>query len=99
MWIFKAALEAAGKADRAAVAKALRKMDLTDGPARYFPGGRVKFDENGPARGREPADRAVAERHSDHGLSAEGCARRSDLAEAVTRNLLFNHVFNSGEMK
>jgi len=47
MWIFKAALEAAGKADRGAVAKALRKMDLTDGPARYFPGGRVKFDENG----------------------------------------------------
>jgi branched-chain amino acid transport system substrate-binding protein len=47
MWIFKAALEAAGKPDRAAVAKALRKMDLTDGPAKYFPGGRVKFDENG----------------------------------------------------
>jgi branched-chain amino acid transport system substrate-binding protein len=47
MWIFKAALEAAGKADRAAVAKALRTMDLTDGPARYFSGGRVKFDENG----------------------------------------------------
>jgi len=47
MWIFKAALEAAGKADRATVAKALRSMDLSDGPARYFPGGRVKFDDNG----------------------------------------------------
>jgi len=47
MWIFKAALESAGKADRAAVTRALRGMDLTDGPARYFPGGRVKFDENG----------------------------------------------------
>ncbi|MEO8038481.1 MAG: ABC transporter substrate-binding protein [Betaproteobacteria bacterium] len=47
MWIFKAALEAAGKADREAVAQALRKMDLTTGPARYFPGGRVKFDERG----------------------------------------------------
>ncbi len=47
MWILKAALEAAGKADRKAVAQALRSMDLTDGPARYFPGGRVKFDERG----------------------------------------------------
>lgn len=47
MWILKAALEAAGKADRTAVAQALRSMDLTDGPARYFPGGRIKFDENG----------------------------------------------------
>jgi branched-chain amino acid transport system substrate-binding protein len=47
MWIFKAALEAAGKADRQAVAKALRTLDLKDGAARYFPGGRVKFDANG----------------------------------------------------
>lgn len=47
MWIFKAALEAAGKADREAVAKALRDMDLKDGPAKYFPGGRVKFDRGG----------------------------------------------------
>jgi branched-chain amino acid transport system substrate-binding protein len=51
MWIFKAALEAAGKADRAAVARALRSMDLTDGPARYFPGGRVKFDDSGRRAG------------------------------------------------
>lgn len=47
MWIFKAALEAAGKADRSAVAEALRKMNLTDGAAKYFPGGRVKFDDSG----------------------------------------------------
>jgi branched-chain amino acid transport system substrate-binding protein len=47
MWIFKAALEAAGKADRVAVAEALRKMNLTDGAAKYFPGGKVKFDESG----------------------------------------------------
>jgi branched-chain amino acid transport system substrate-binding protein len=47
MWIFKAALEAAGKADRQAVAKALRAIDLKDGAAKYFPGGRVKFDGNG----------------------------------------------------
>ncbi|MGH6631321.1 MAG: ABC transporter substrate-binding protein, partial [Burkholderiales bacterium] len=51
MWIFKAALEAAGKADREAVAKALRNMDLTDGPANYFAGGRVKFDNNGRREG------------------------------------------------
>jgi branched-chain amino acid transport system substrate-binding protein len=47
MLIFKAALEAAGKADRLAVAEALRKMNLTDGAAKYFPGGRVKFDDSG----------------------------------------------------
>ena len=48
MWIFKAALEAAGKADREAVAKALRAMNLTGGPANFFPGnGKLKFDDNG----------------------------------------------------
>jgi branched-chain amino acid transport system substrate-binding protein len=48
MWIFKAALEAAGKADREAVAKALRTMDIKGGPADFFPGnGKLKFDENG----------------------------------------------------
>jgi branched-chain amino acid transport system substrate-binding protein len=51
MYIFKAALEAAGKADRKAVAKALRTIDLKDGAARYFPGGRVKFDANGRREG------------------------------------------------
>jgi len=47
MWIFKAALETAGKADRASVAKALRTIDLTTGGAKYFTGGRVKFDDVG----------------------------------------------------
>lgn len=51
MWIFKAALEAAGKADRAAVTTALRAMNLNDGPAKFFPGGRMKFDENGRREG------------------------------------------------
>ena len=51
MWIFKAALEAAGKADREAVARALRAMNLTDGPANYFAGGRVKFGANGRREG------------------------------------------------
>lgn len=47
MWIFKEAIERAGSADRKKVAEALRSMDLTDGPARYFPGQRVKFDADG----------------------------------------------------
>ncbi|HWQ37946.1 MAG TPA: ABC transporter substrate-binding protein [Burkholderiales bacterium] len=51
MWIFKAALEAAGKADREAVTRALRTMNLSDGPAKFFPGGRIKFDANGRREG------------------------------------------------
>lgn len=47
MLIFKEALEKAGAADRRKVAAAIRAMDTTDGPAKYFPGGRVKFDDNG----------------------------------------------------
>jgi branched-chain amino acid transport system substrate-binding protein len=47
VWLLKEALETAGRADRRAVADALREMDLTDGPARYFPGNRVRFDEHG----------------------------------------------------
>jgi branched-chain amino acid transport system substrate-binding protein len=47
MLIFAEALEKAGAADRRKVAQAIREMDTTTGPARYFPGGRVKFDENG----------------------------------------------------
>jgi branched-chain amino acid transport system substrate-binding protein len=48
MLIFKAALEAAGKADRKAVAQALRTMNLSGGAANFFPGGgRLRFEENG----------------------------------------------------
>ncbi len=47
MWILKEALEMAGKADRKAVSDALHKLDTTEGPAKYFPGGRVKFLEDG----------------------------------------------------
>ncbi len=47
MWIIKAALEKSGKADRDAVANALRSLDITDGPALYFPGHRIKFASNG----------------------------------------------------
>lgn len=45
MWILKAALEKAGKADREAVADAIRKLD--EGPSSYYPGGELKFDETG----------------------------------------------------
>jgi branched-chain amino acid transport system substrate-binding protein len=53
MWIFKEALERAKAADRKKVADAIRAMDVTDGPARYYPGGRVKFDEKGRRVGAE----------------------------------------------
>lgn len=52
IWIFKAALEAAGKADREAVAKALHAMNLSGGAANFFPGnGKLKFDDNGRREG------------------------------------------------
>lgn len=47
MWIFKEALEKAGSADKKKVAEAIRAMDTKDGPAKFFPGGRMKFDEQG----------------------------------------------------
>ena len=45
MWVIKEALENAKKADREAVAQSLRKID--GGPSKYYPGGRIKFDDNG----------------------------------------------------
>ena len=47
IWILKEALELAGVADRNAVAEAIRTMDISDGPANFFPGGRIRFDEFG----------------------------------------------------
>ena len=44
-FVIKDALEKSGKADREAVATALHTMD--DGPSKYYPGGEIKFDENG----------------------------------------------------
>ena len=41
------ALEKAGAADRAKVADAIRGMNITDGPAIYFPGHHIQFDPNG----------------------------------------------------
>ena len=47
MWIFKEALEKAGSADKKKVAEAIRTMDSKEGSAKFFPGGRMKFDEQG----------------------------------------------------
>jgi branched-chain amino acid transport system substrate-binding protein len=48
MWIFKEACEMAKSGDKKAVAQAIRAMDFNGtGPAQFFAGGRVKFDENG----------------------------------------------------
>ncbi|MGQ0577805.1 MAG: ABC transporter substrate-binding protein [Betaproteobacteria bacterium] len=48
MLIFKAALEAAGRADRKVVAQALRTMNLSGGAANFFPGnGKLRFEDNG----------------------------------------------------
>jgi len=47
VWVFKVAMERAGAADKEKVAQALRQIDMTDGPARYYAGGRLKFDERG----------------------------------------------------
>ena len=51
MWLFKEALEKAGAADREKVATAIRTMDTSDGAARFYPGGRLKFQENGRRAG------------------------------------------------
>jgi branched-chain amino acid transport system substrate-binding protein len=45
--ILKEAIERAGTADRHKVAEAIRALDMTDGPALFFPDGRLKYDEKG----------------------------------------------------
>ncbi len=45
--ILKEALERAGVADRRKVNEAIHALDMTDGPALFFPDGRLKYDENG----------------------------------------------------
>jgi branched-chain amino acid transport system substrate-binding protein len=45
--IFKEALERAGVADRHKVAQAIRELDMRDGPALFFPGHHLKFDNKG----------------------------------------------------
>lgn len=45
--ILKEALERCGVADRRKVSEAIRALDITDGPALFFPDGRLKYDEAG----------------------------------------------------
>jgi branched-chain amino acid transport system substrate-binding protein len=45
--ILKEALERCGVADRRKVSAAIRALDMTDGPALFFPDGRLKYDEAG----------------------------------------------------
>jgi branched-chain amino acid transport system substrate-binding protein len=47
MWILQEALERADAADRVKVADAIRKMNLTTGPAALAFPGPIRFDENG----------------------------------------------------
>jgi len=47
MWLIKDAIERAETADHEPVMAALREMDRTDGPADYYLGDRLAFDENG----------------------------------------------------
>jgi branched-chain amino acid transport system substrate-binding protein len=51
--IFKEALERTASTDRRKLGETLHKIDLKDGPARYFPDGRVKFEDNGRRVGAE----------------------------------------------
>lgn len=53
MWILKDAMEKAKSADRVKVADAIRALDTTEGAAKYFPGGRIKFDDKGRRVGAE----------------------------------------------
>jgi branched-chain amino acid transport system substrate-binding protein len=45
--ILKEALERTGVADRHKVNQAIHEMDLTDGPALFFPDGHLKYDDKG----------------------------------------------------
>jgi branched-chain amino acid transport system substrate-binding protein len=47
VWVLKDALEKAGVADRRKVGEAIHAMDTTESSAKYFAGGRIKFDERG----------------------------------------------------
>jgi branched-chain amino acid transport system substrate-binding protein len=44
---------AAASTNHKKLAETLHKIDLKDGPAKYFPDGRVKFEENGRRVGAE----------------------------------------------
>lgn len=49
IWLFRAALEKSCSRDRAALGDALRNLDA--GPAKYYPGGTLSFDDKGRREG------------------------------------------------
>ena len=51
--IFKEALERTGSTDRKKLGQLMHTIDLKDGPAKFFPDGRVKYDESGRRVGAE----------------------------------------------
>jgi len=51
--ILKEVLERTASTDRRKVGEMLHKIDLKDGPAKLFPDGRVKYDDNGRRVGAE----------------------------------------------
>jgi hypothetical protein len=51
--IFKEALERTASTDRRKLGEMMHKIDLEDGPAKLFPDGRVKYDDNGRRVGAE----------------------------------------------
>jgi branched-chain amino acid transport system substrate-binding protein len=51
--IFKEALERTASTDRKKLGEMMHKIDLKDGPAKFFPDGRVKYEENGRRAGAE----------------------------------------------
>jgi branched-chain amino acid transport system substrate-binding protein len=55
VWIFKAAMESARSDEPEAINKAIKTLDLTNGPAASaLPSGRVKFDDRGRLVGATP---------------------------------------------
>ena len=81
--IFKEALERTGSADRKKLGETMHKIDLKDGPAKFFPDGRVKYDESRPPRRRRAVHRAVAEGPPGGRASGEHRRLEGDLAEVV----------------
>ena len=53
VWIFKEAMERTASTDRRKLGQMLHTIDLKDGPAKLFPDGRVKYDDNGRRVGAE----------------------------------------------
>ena len=70
MWVMKAALEASGKAERHAVADALRAMGPDDGPGALLSRAPGEVRCQGVARGRRSGFCAMAEKRAGDGIPA-----------------------------